>query len=57
MMLSSPISCKRSDQDRLLESIPLLDDSQAAWLLLQGCAALRANYLLRILLQHLTAAQ
>ena len=46
---------KRADQDRLLERIPTLDDLQAAWLLLQSCAAPRANYLLRILPPHLTA--
>ena len=30
---------KRADQDRLLDRIPTLDDLQAAWLLLQSCAA------------------
>eukprot|EP00439_Symbiodinium_sp_Y106_P052452 s2766_g7.t1 len=30
--------------DRLLQRIPHLDDLQAAWLLLQSCAAPRANY-------------
>jgi len=36
---------KRDDQDRLLASIPAVDDLQAAWLLLRFCAAPRANYL------------
>ena len=45
---------KREDHDRLLQRLPSLD-LQAAWLLLQSCAAPRANYLLRILPPHLTA--
>ena len=47
---------KREDQDRLLQRLPGLDDLQAAWLVLQSCAVPRANYLLRILPSHLTAA-
>eukprot|EP00439_Symbiodinium_sp_Y106_P075626 s1173_g15.t1 len=50
------LACKREDQDRLLQRLPGLGDLQAAWLVLQSCAALRANYLLRILPPHLTAA-
>ena len=46
---------KRDDHDRLLASIPAVDDLQAAWLLLRFCAAPRANYLLRTLPPHLTA--
>ena len=46
---------KRDDHDRLLASIPAVNDLQAAWLLLRFCAAPRANYLLRTLPPHLTA--
>ena len=42
------LQSKRTEHDRLLQRIPHLDDLQAAWLLLQCCAAPRANYLLRI---------
>ena len=45
---------KRDDHDRLLASIPAVDDLQAAWLLLRFCAAPRANYLLRTLPPYLT---
>ena len=50
------LQSKRAEHDRLLQRIPHLDDLQAAWLLLQSCAAPRVNYLLRILPPHLTAA-
>ena len=50
------LQSKRAEHDRLLQRIPHLDDLQAAWLLLQSCATPRANYLLRILPPHLTAA-
>ena len=50
------LQSKRAEHDRLLQRIPHLDDLQAAWLLLQPCTAPRANYLLRILPPHLTAA-
>eukprot|EP00439_Symbiodinium_sp_Y106_P004436 s3134_g1.t1 len=42
------LQSKRAEHDRLLQRIRQ-DDLQAAWLLLQSCAAPRANYLLRIL--------
>ena len=50
------LQSKRAEHDRLLQRIPHLDDLQAAWLLLQPCTTPRANYLLRILPPHLTAA-
>ena len=45
----------RGARAALARARPTLDDLQAAWLLLQSCAAPRANYLLRILPPHLTA--
>ncbi|CAE7215665.1 unnamed protein product [Symbiodinium sp. KB8] len=46
------LATKRTEHDRLLTRIPEVPDLQAAWLLLQYCAAPRANYLLR---NHLAA--
>ena len=55
-LLGHDLQSKRAKHDRLLQRILHLDDLQAAWLLPQSCAAPRANYLLRILPPHLTAA-
>ena len=46
---------KRVEPDRLLDRIPLLDDLQAAWFLLQNCAAPRANFCCAFLPPHLSA--
>ena len=47
---------RRRNQDALLERIPTLGDLQSAWLLLLFCASTRANYFLRMLPPHCTAA-
>ena len=38
---------KSAEQDLLFQRIPLLEDTQACWLLLVMCAATRANFWLR----------
>ena len=52
--ISTELTATAEEQSLLFERIPLVEDLQAAWLLLSLCAATRANFWLRTVPREFT---